>query len=286
MKQQEIHSFLNQFFTANDCEIENHPGQYLSVQLTIDMDKALMNRPFYWHYVEKTGGVPNPQKLTLITDYEKAKEIKGELIHFGSPRLHQIFAISKRLGGFIRLFEDQHASISSNIPLIPWLCINMKISYCCDRKKDSFRSIGLNLINGAMAENFQDQLNSFQNQLVAKIPDFCFTLSPLIKPQSGLRRIEQYITNDIEKDDHSWADEARKRWQEDEKLLNHFYEDMEEKPESYYSEKEALQEQYEPKITVSIINGGIFYLAKQREIATLAPTSLYKPSNRMPIKKG
>ena len=64
---------------------------YLTVQLTIELDKELMNRPFYWHYLEKTGGVPNPDRLTFITDSQNAPtNIKGETIHFGSPRLHQM----------------------------------------------------------------------------------------------------------------------------------------------------------------------------------------------------
>ena len=50
MQQQEIHKFLERYFHANDCEIvENGPG-YMTVQLTIELDKELMNRPFYWHY--------------------------------------------------------------------------------------------------------------------------------------------------------------------------------------------------------------------------------------------
>ena len=36
--------------------------------------------------------------LTLIYEQEKAPEnLKGETIHFGSPRLHQIFASIKKL---------------------------------------------------------------------------------------------------------------------------------------------------------------------------------------------
>ncbi len=74
MQQQDIHNFLERYFLANSCEIkENQPG-YMTVQLTIDLDKELMNRPFYWHYLEKTGGVPNPMALTLIHDQEKAPE--------------------------------------------------------------------------------------------------------------------------------------------------------------------------------------------------------------------
>lgn len=86
MQQQEIHDFLHTYFKANDCEILADGGSHLTVQLTIDMDKELMNRPFYWHYLEKTGGIPNPAVITFITDPALAPaDLKGEMIHFGSP---------------------------------------------------------------------------------------------------------------------------------------------------------------------------------------------------------
>ena len=47
------------------------------------------------------------------------------------------------------------------------------------------------------------------------------------------------------------------------KAFEHFYEKDEEKNESYETEKKALQEQYEPKITISFINGGLFYLTEK-----------------------
>lgn len=105
MQQHEIHNYLYNFFEANNCEILERSPHLLDVQLTIEMDKLLMNRPFYWHYLEKTGGVPNPMRLTLITNPEN-EENDGELIHYGSPRLHQIFQTTKELGSYIRLYED------------------------------------------------------------------------------------------------------------------------------------------------------------------------------------
>ncbi|MBM7651610.1 hypothetical protein JOC76_001064 [Neobacillus cucumis] len=48
------------------------------------------------------------------------------------------------------------------------------------------------------------------------------------------------------------------------RLLNHFYEDVEEEENvNYEIEKTALQEQYEPKINISFINGGLFYLTEK-----------------------
>ncbi|WP_075982285.1 YqhG family protein [Bacillus massilinigeriensis] len=261
MQQQEIHQFLERYFHANGCEIFENGEGHMCVQLTIELDKELMNRPFYWHYLEKTGGIPNPMKLNLITNQERAPEnFKGELVHFGSPRLHQIFQSTKNLAGYIRLYENHKTTPNNHIPLKPWLGMNVKISYQCDRKRDIFKSIGLQLINGQLTEDFHEKL--LKLNLTPKIPDYSFTLSPLIMPKSGLNRIERYITNALENEKHSWADEARERWKKDLNLLEHFYEDVEEEVESYNTEKQALKEQYEPKIVISIVNGGIFYLTE------------------------
>ncbi|RSK27823.1 hypothetical protein EJF36_13575 [Bacillus sp. HMF5848] len=261
MQQQEIHNFLERYFAANECDIvENAPG-ILTVQLTVAMDKELMNRPFYWHYLEKTGGTANPMKVTFITNHESIDEnVSGERIHFGSPRLHQIFTSASNIGKTIRLYEEPPSLLGekNNTALQPWLVINVKVSYICDRKKDYIWSLGLHLISGNIIENFHDKLEKIS--LTPKIPDFCFTITPIIRPQSGLTRLEHYINGKIQADDHSWADEARKRWQTDIDLLNHFYEHIEEKPSSYQTELQALQDQYEPHIRVNVINGGIFYL--------------------------
>src|SRR5690606_29030330 len=102
----------------------------------------------------------------------------GELIHFGSPRLHQILQSAQELGHSIRMYESLNSDINQSEPLQPWLCQNVKISFQSDRKKDLILSLGLNLIHGQMIPNFYDVLNSLQ--LAMKIPDYAFTLSPLI----------------------------------------------------------------------------------------------------------
>jgi hypothetical protein len=259
MQQHEIRHFVERYFRANECAILEANDEYMTVQLTIEMDKELMNRPFYWHYIERTGGTPQPMQLTLITKQtEKTKSLQGERLHFGSPRLHQIFRSAQKRGSFIRLYEEPDAFEHTHLPLHPWLGLNVKISYQCDRKKDQILSLGLHLISGAIIEQFHELLQ--KRKLTPKIPDYCFTISPLIKPKSGIGRLEQYIRSRIAADDHTWAKKAKERWMEDLALLDHFYEGVEEKPECYYIEKEALEQQYKPRIIVSVINGGMFYL--------------------------
>ncbi|WP_110111302.1 YqhG family protein [Bacillus sp. CGMCC 1.16541] len=262
MQQTDIHHFLKQYFKTNDCEVVQEHPSYLTFQLTIEMDKELMNRPFYWHYVEKTGGTPSPACLTFITDPSfEDKDVKGERIHFGSPRLHQIFASTQKFGSFTHLYESLPSVPSTSKALHPWLGLNVKISYKCDRKRDYIVSLGLHLISGKIVENFQGVLE--QQAMSPKISDYCFTLSPLIKPKSGISRLQDYLASAIKQDDHQWAEEARKRWYDDLALLDHFYETAEEVPESYETEKQALQEQYEPTIIIKIVNGGLFYLSEQ-----------------------
>ncbi|WP_050615746.1 YqhG family protein [Bacillus testis] len=261
MQQHEIRQFLMNYFEANGAQIiVNHPA-YLTVQLTIELDKALMNRPFYWHYLEKTGGIPNPATLTLITDPVQVPEgVKGETIHFGSPRLHQIFQSTNSLAKYIRLYELPSGQAQQQTPLHPWLAVNVKASFVCDRKKDVLFSIGLHLLTGRMVNDCHQKLKELQ--LTPKIPDFSFTLSPIIMPKSGMGRIDRYIRMQLAEENHEWAERAIQKWEADQRLLDHFYEDREEQDASYELEKEALRQQYEPNINISVINGGMFYLSE------------------------
>ncbi|MBP0724488.1 YqhG family protein [Bacillus sp. RG28] len=260
MQQNEIHQYLEHFLETNDCKIVNRSSGLLEIQLTIEMDKLLMNRPFYWHYLEKTGGIPNPMKVTFITDQDEVDEsVKGEQIHFGSPRLHQIFSIVKDLGQSISLYENVQPPNGQQLPLHPWLAVNYQVSFTCDRKRDILYSFGIHLISGQIIENFHPILSNLS--FSGKIPDFCYCISPIIKPVSGLNRLEQLLTKIIEKEDEMWAEEARNRWEHDLQLLNQFYEGTEDSPESYKVEKNALKELYDPVIHVNVINGGLFYLS-------------------------
>lgn len=260
MEQQDMHNYLERFFRINDCDILENDGKSLHIQLTEELDKRLMNRPFYWKYIKNTNMTPQPVTLRLLTEAPE-EEQEGELLHFGSPRLHQIFRATKQLSSHIRLFEYVQDGNGPLIPLEPWLGLNVKISYQCDHKKDRLVSLGLHLINGRIVDHFHNQMLSLD--MTPKIPDYCFTLSPLIKPQSGLKRLETLIEDSVREEDHTWAEEAQQRWVDDLELLNQFYENNEDKPESYELEREALKEQYEPVIQVQITGGGLFYLSKQ-----------------------
>src|SRR5699024_7379217 len=85
----DLNTFLYTYFTLHQCQVNTETDGLLHVQLTEEMDKVLMNRPFYWHYIKQMDRKGEPMCLTLITDTNKSDE-QGEIIHFGSPRLQQI----------------------------------------------------------------------------------------------------------------------------------------------------------------------------------------------------
>ncbi|WP_418895906.1 YqhG family protein [Sporosarcina cyprini] len=259
MYPKQIQQYLRTFFMETNCPIVQESDHHLSVQLTIEMDKRIMNRPFYWSYVESTGGEPNPAKLTLITDKTRmGLNIPGEVVHYGSPRLNQLFQVAKERGAFVQLFENVDNQTGAQTVLTPWLGVNYKITYSSDRTKEMLYSLGMNLMTGAIMDGFHEAVGELRLQ--AAIPPNTFYLPYIIKPMRAMERLETLIDELIAQDDHTWADEAAARQKRDLQVLEYFYKDTEERPESYEMEKKAIKEQYETKIKVEIINGGLFYV--------------------------
>ncbi|MDL4841563.1 YqhG family protein [Aquibacillus rhizosphaerae] len=275
-----LHDFLTDYFTANECEvIENHNGK-LQIQLNDTMDELLMNRPFYWQYVKKLGYPGEPMKMSLITNPDRREE-EGEWIHFGSPRLHQIFYTLTTQGKFARLFEQ--IETGQRTALVPWLIINMEISYTGKHKKDEIISMGLQLINGAMKIDMMNHLE--QVRLQSSIADFSYTMTPMIRLKSGYQRIINYFEDYLQHKDHSWAEESWNHLQEEKKLLEHFYHnttDDEAYENRFEQEVKDIESLFKPTIHLSVINGGLFYLSQvTSNRIMLSPSSDNQKSSRI-----
>ncbi|SFA71333.1 protein YqhG of unknown function [Lentibacillus halodurans] len=252
-----LHTFLQSYFTAHHCELLHNQEGVLTVQLTEEMDRALMNRPFYWHYIKKMGHPGEPKQLTLITDPEK-RDGKHEWIHYGSPRLHQIVNHLREHEKYTKLFERVDSKQKTS--LFPWLVTNIKISYQGKQKKDEMVSIGLQLVNGVMKLKMMDDLQTKPMQNT--ISDYCYTISPMIKLQSGFKRIEKVLKTYVEDQDHDWAEASLKTMEEEIDLLRHFYKTDAENDEMK-KEIDDIKKRYSPYIAFEVVNGGIFYLKNE-----------------------
>ncbi|TXL67961.1 hypothetical protein FHP05_02765 [Cerasibacillus terrae] len=253
-----LNQFLKTFFTTHECRILSREEGVFTVQLTEEMDKALMNRPFYWHYMKKMGKTGDPMQLTFITNSEK-REYKGEWIHFGSPRLQQIIHHLKEKERYTKLYQKDISA--QNKALYPWLVTNIKISYIGKQMKEELFSIGLNLVNGMMRTKMMDLLKNISLQMT--IPDYCYSISPIIMPKSGYKRIENVLKQYIQDQNHQWAEESLRTLDSELKLLHHFYKDnQDENEEQLLKEEMDLKNRYQPTIKLQVVNGGIFYLSK------------------------
>lgn len=259
MQPQQIHGFLRQLFQESNCQVIDGNKHYMTVQLTVDMDKRIMNRPYYWQYIESVNGAACPAQLTLITDGNKLNgDIKGEIMHFGSPRLRQLFQVTNELGSFVRVFEKVSEKFEEKTILTPWLCVNYKVSYISDQTKEMLYSLGLNLMTGYIVDEFQESIQVLDFECKASTNTFNLPFN--IPPVRGLGRLDLAIERVVQHEDHQWAVEAKNRLERDQEVLEHFYHGVDNKPVSYETEKQAMEEQFEPSIQIDVVNGGLFYL--------------------------
>lgn len=248
ISEQETRGMLVDFFNATGCTIEESTEE-IRVQLTEEIDKKIMNRPFYWKYIEATHAQGQPAFLTLAT----TKQDNAIYVHSGSALWQKIVIAIQQLGAYVQMYEKSDASY-----LTPWLGLNVTVAYLCDRTKEELHALGMNLMTGEVRSNFHAYVLSKELTATAQPHQFC--VRPVIAPLKGVERLLQLIERDLEQENHQWAYEATKRWQKEQRMLDFFYENTAGKPDMYYIDKEALQERYKTEITLSVSSGGMFYL--------------------------
>ena len=98
--------------------------------------------------------------------------------------------------------------------MTPWLGVNYKITYSSDRTKETLYSLGINLMTGNVIDGFQESLSEigfgcyrFRKTLI--------TYRILSSRIRALERLDAIIENRIQQDDHTWAEEAKLRWEKD-----------------------------------------------------------------------
>ncbi|MDX8046005.1 YqhG family protein [Gracilibacillus sp. S3-1-1] len=252
-----LHDFLYEYFSIHECDVILENETEMTIRLTRELDQVLMNRPFYWHYMDKIGRNGEPMSLFLDTSTAK-KDNKKEWIHYGSPRLQQIFHHIKQSARFTMLYEQTTGN--DKTALHPWLVANIVVHYHGKQKKEAIHSIGLHLINGMMKSNMMNEIDRLP--LESKMSDYSFTISPLIKPLSGFYRIFMYIEQLISSESKEWVKDAMTALNEELSLLDHFFKQQEGNQEIFAKEKEQLTERLEPRIDIEVVNAGIFYLTE------------------------
>ncbi|QHW34284.1 hypothetical protein GZH47_28150 [Paenibacillus rhizovicinus] len=196
--------------------------------------------------------------------------VPREELHFGSRRLEQLFQSAKAGGSYLCLFQEPEKR--SNHPLhstaySAWLGVNMKVEFQCDMKREEIHSFGISLATGQCLEQFSDRL--LQHRMTPKLPPNVHTAKNAITLNKAASIAEGTLERKLRTYDYSWADAAAKRLEEELSTIRHYYEpliegaDEEQRgpiTEQYERRQEEIRWQCEPRVSVSAINCGIFYL--------------------------
>ncbi|MGP4072468.1 YqhG family protein [Piscibacillus sp. B03] len=261
MNQAEIHDFLVQFFYKRNATIEYNDTGILKVKLTEELDQRLMNRPFYWQYVKKLGYKGDPMSVTFISDENKKAE-KGEWIHYGSPRLEQLFQVILEEGKYTELFEQ--TPTEERQPLHPWFVCNLMVRYQGAYTHDEMVSVGVYLINGTMRFKMMDEL--LDEAFSKIIPDLSYKIPPIISSKRAVMMINEEIKHRIKEKSLSFAKQSEEIYQKEMDMTNQLFQEREEEDGELLKEniEKQIYDRLYPKVHLKLINCGLFYITEAR----------------------
>jgi hypothetical protein len=189
-----------------------------------------------------------PLTLTFAFHPERMPEAaRAEFLHLGASRLQQIFQSAKKHGRFVCMFEKipgfmPHVGQRRSIPLVPWLGLNLKISLLCDKRRDILLSLGINLHEPRVVQDFVSFL--FRLSLSPSIPDFYYTLDRRISLEQAQSLAEQEVVRLLQQEDQQWAEDARTRLEEELAMLEAYYKELAAR------EEEQIQDEVSPSEAV------------------------------------
>ncbi|MDQ0086682.1 hypothetical protein J2T12_000076 [Paenibacillus anaericanus] len=196
--------------------------------------------------------------------------IQREELTYGSPRLKQIFAAAQRSGRCVYLFEDPgQKQRMTLLPAAyePWLGVCFKVELSCDVKREELHFYGISLLNGKVDEDFNSKL--LDKNWMPRVPENIHIEPSRLSLADGRDVLESKLRTKVESYDHSWAEEASERLQDELTLIESYYRDLLEQPdeeqnkaiqEQFESRQGEIRWQYQPRIVVSTVNYGIFHL--------------------------
>jgi hypothetical protein len=355
VNQASIEQFVMRYLETTGCHIAERGEGHVTVKLSPEADKDLMNRAYYWGFVERTGAAPEPMSFTFVFDQEawsnsgqtgagqpprqpgsaagtstlapapggnSSSDVAGSVLKgnaspsaaaageasttgvalptadsilgryfgatptvysgygripndvmtFGSRRLEQLFGVVQTRGRFIRMFEQPDPARQNpyaSLGYSTWLCVNYKLEFVCDMKRDELHSLGINLATGMIAEGFFERIK--RRSLTPQIPPNVHLEPTSIRLEQAVAILENHLETMVKTYDHTWSEEAWKRLKEEWSRIDDYYGELlqyaepaqkKEIEEQYRSREQEIDWQYRPRILVSVTNCGFFHLGQ------------------------
>lgn len=290
MNAKQVHKFVVSYLDSTGCHFIEKSPSHVTVKLSPDADRALSNRPYYWSFVDRTGSEPETMtyrwsfESPTMADRSAASPISyvmtesGRVIqedaYFGSRRLSQLFEAAGQGGRCVTLFEEPprgRLDPLSSQPYTAWLGVNFKVGYECDMKREELYGWGISLATGVINEKFMETLKD--RKLTSRLPSNVHLLRNGLSLRKGMTQLELTMERKLKSTDFTWAVEAEQRRQDELERIRQYYNPMlnnmghpdqkDQKAEvsTRFQQREAeIDWQYRPRVSVTVMNCGIFHL--------------------------
>src|SRR5699024_1587585 len=128
-----------------------------TVQLTKEMDQAIMNRPFYWTYMQTIGQEGRPQKATFSIKEEEAIHTNVQKLQYDNPLYIRTLDWLQEKTIFGKYYEA--ILPKEETMLYPWLLLNIELRYEGEIHTSEVISVGLQLIHGVISFEMMELLD-------------------------------------------------------------------------------------------------------------------------------
>lgn len=198
------------------------------------------------------------------------RRIPREDLYFGSRKLDQLFDAAKSKGSFVYLFQEtdkKSPNPYSSSPYTAWLGVNMRVEFACDRKREEIHSFGVSLATGLCVEQFHERLLTMR--LSPRLPSNIHITKNGLSLSKALGIAESVLERKLKSYDYGWASDASARLKEELDRISSYYkpliagaQEQSKGPlEEQFAQRQAeIRWQFEPRVTASAINCGIFHL--------------------------
>ncbi|SDI95775.1 YqhG family protein [Salimicrobium halophilum] len=247
--------FVKQFYQLFGARWEETADEEWEVTLTKELDKALMNRPFYWHYIEKMNAEGVPSKLTYTTTDQKGKLF----IHAGSPHLHKLYTYTTNKGRKTTVYEKTTDNRRKE-GLHPWLLCHFSITYKGITRTVQCLNIGIHLLTGAFRWNFLSHIRNYEWE--SEPSYYTYPIRPIIPEKNAVKRLTSYMEDHIGKQKHEWAERALEKRETEKRIIEEFHKKEGMDMNWYTQQHEELQRRLEPAVYLQEENRGIFYMTE------------------------
>ncbi|WP_051662848.1 YqhG family protein [Alicyclobacillus macrosporangiidus] len=296
--------FCDAYFAAVGAPVVYEAPFYREYQLPRDVDKELTDRPYYWLWVEKTQKDVPPTVLRLAfeetalerenerlrqqalrdAEHQGLTELQrrffrpptAEWINLGCFRLDKIFQSLDRRGQFACV-APRH--LPPNAVRVPWLMLNLLVSFRCDLTQQEFWSIGVCLVNGQVVERFLPALERLDMVPLDK-PAEAF-LSGTLSLEQAWQRVARHVERRLAERPHDWADAATRRWLDEREQVRTYYRsilpDVPDQERTLVAAEQArkereLEARMRPRIEVELRQVALVILAERPTSARPRPS--------------